>query len=248
MKTMKSIVAVATFLPAAGFAAHPLVTDDTGTQGAGGFQFELSSDRIRTTEGGVKFRTGLISSTLTYGLTDELDIAVGLPYQRIDNDGEPKVRGTGDAVVGVKWRFHEKDGLSIGLKPQVLIPTGNEQRGLGSGKAAYGVNLLASYEVDTCTLLANTGYTYSNNVLGARKSIWNASAAVVWNAAPKTRLLLDVGTYRNADPLSSRHPAFAVVGAIYSPHEKLDLDVGIKKGLNSEEVNLVVGVGVTVRW
>lgn len=190
----------------------------------------------------------MTASTLTYGLTDELDIAVGVPYQRINNDGEPKVRGMGDAALGVKWRFHEEDGLSIGLKPQVFIPTGNEQRGLGSGKAAYGVNLLASYEISNCTLLANAGYTYSNNVLGTRKSIWNASAAVVWNAMPKTRLLLDVGTYRNADPLSSRHPAFAVAGAIYSPHEKLDLDVGIRKGLNSAEVNSVVGVGVTVRW
>lgn len=245
---MKKILAIATFLPSAGFAAHPLVTDDTGTQGTGGFQFELSADRIRATEGGVKSRTGLIGSTLTYGLTDELDIAVGLPYQRIDNDGEPRVHGMGDASLGAKWRFHEKDGLSIGLKPQVFIPTGNDQRGLGSGKAAYGVNLLASYEIDSCTFLANAGTTYSNNALGTRKSIWNASAAVIWTAMPKTRLLLDVGIYRNGDPLSSRHPAFAVAGVIYSPHEKLDLDIGIRRGLNSAEVNSVVGVGVTVRW
>lgn len=245
---MKRILAVAAFLPSASFATHPLVTDDTGTQGAGGFQFELSSDQSRAAKGGVNSRTALISSTLTYGLTDELDIAVGLPYQLISNDGEPQVRGMSDAALGAKWRFHEKDGLSIGLKPQVFIPTGNELRGLGSGKAAYGVNLLASYEIDNYTLLSNAGYTYSNNVLGTRKNIWNASAAVVWNAMPKTRLLLDVGAYSNADPLSSRHPAFAVAGAVYSPHEKLDLDVGIKKGLNSAEVNFAVGVGVAVRW
>lgn len=245
---MKRILAVTAFLPAAGFAAHPLVTDDTGTQGAGGFQFELSSDQIRVTEGGGKSRSTLVSSTLTYGLTDELDIAVGLPYQRISNAGEPREHGAGDAAVGVKWRFYEKDGLSIGLKPQVLVPTGNEQRGLGSGKAGYGMNLLASYEIDDFTLLANTGCTYSNNVFGARKNIWNASAAVVWNAMPKTRLLLDVGTYRNADPLSSRHPAFAVAGIIYSPHEKLDLDIGIKKGLNRAEVDYAAGGGVTIRW
>lgn len=248
MKTMKRVLAAAAILPSVSFAAHPLVTDDTGTQGAGGFQFELSADRIRAAKEGAESRTTLISSTLTYGLTDELDIAVGLPYQLVNNDGEPKVRGMSDAALGAKWRFHEKNGLSIGLKPQVFIPIGNEQHGLGNGKAAYGVNLLASYEIDHCTLLANAGYTYSNNVLGARKNIWNASAAVVWNAMPKTRLLLDVGTYRNADPLSSEQPAFAVAGAIYSPHEKLDLDVGIKKGLNSAEVNYVVGIGVAVRW
>jgi hypothetical protein len=248
MKTMKRILAVATVLPSVSFAAHPLVTDDTGTQGVGGFQLELSADRMRESNDGVTSRTALIASTLTYGLTDALDIAVAVPYQRISNDGEPRVRGMSDAALGMKWRFHEQDGLSIGLKPQVLIPTGNEQRGLGSGKAAYGMNLLASYEIDHCTFLANAGYTYSNNVLGTRKNIWNASAAVVWNALPKTRLLLDVGTYRNADPLRSRHPAFAVAGAIYSPHDKLDLDVGIRKGLNSEEADVVVGAGVTIRW
>ena len=47
-KTLLLAAAVATALPLAAQAAHPLVTDDTGTQGDGNWQLEVNTDHTRT--------------------------------------------------------------------------------------------------------------------------------------------------------------------------------------------------------
>jgi hypothetical protein len=35
----------------------------------------------------------------------------------------------------VKWRFYEKDGLSFAIKPGIILPTGEEDKGLGDGSS-----------------------------------------------------------------------------------------------------------------
>jgi hypothetical protein len=97
-------------------------------------------------------------------------------------------------------------------------------------------------------LLANAGYTYNNNVVDARKDLWSVSTALVWKIKPAVQLALDIGAYRNTDRSASQNPAFAILGLIYSPHEKLDLDIGLRKGLNKAEVDHAAGAGITIRW
>lgn len=73
------------------FAAHPLVTDDTGTQGKGRFQLEVNSEFTYEKEGEYnadedKWETkketgGEVATILSYGITDNIDIVLGLPYQ-----------------------------------------------------------------------------------------------------------------------------------------------------------------------
>jgi hypothetical protein len=41
---------------------------------------------------------------------------------------------------------------------------------------------------------------------------------------------------------------FATLGAIYSPTDKIDLDVGLRKGLNNAEIDTTVLIGATFRW
>ena len=69
------------------FAAHPLMTDDTGTQGKGKFQFEYNGEYSRDDEheAGVaeKETSGTLTAALTYGMTDNLDIVVGLPWRGV---------------------------------------------------------------------------------------------------------------------------------------------------------------------
>jgi hypothetical protein len=72
------------------YAAHPLITDDTGTQGKGKFLFELngqgsydkmdSRDDTGTTIK-TKSREQELKSALTYGVIENIDLILGLPYQ-----------------------------------------------------------------------------------------------------------------------------------------------------------------------
>lgn len=262
-RKMKRIMAPALMWPAYCFAAHPLITDDTGTLGTSGAQMELSVDRARSTSGASFSRSRIVPRTeevsttsrstltnlaFTYGWTERVDIALSIPHQRVNATNADRVEGVGDTGIEMKWRFLEKDGVSIALKPQVLLPTGSERRELGNGKVSYGAIAVAAYEADQFMLLANAGYTYNNNVADARKDLWSVSAAAVWKMNPLVQLALDVGTYRNPDRSDNDNPAFAIIGLIYSPIDTLDLDVGIRKGLNQAEPDHAVGAGVTIRW
>lgn len=234
--------------PLAAFAAHPLSTEDTGVQGAGNWQFELNADRIR--QRNTHNSDIVANATLTRGLGDTLDLAVNLPWQRLQSGDDPREtqRGWGDASVFVKWRVWETDKLSLALKPQLNIPSGDHARGLGSDRYQPGLTSVASWGDERLTLLGNVGYQYADNKDDQRRDIWSTSAAVLVGITPKFRIVGEVGSCTNADHASRKYPAFANVGVIYSPTEKLDLDLGYRHGLNNAEALYQFGGGVTLRW
>ncbi len=240
--------ALALLFPSTCFAIHPLASEDTDTQGSSHFQLELSVDKDRRERGGEVRSATEANATLTYGLTDSVDVALNTPYRRLSATDSATERGVGDASLLLKWRFWESDGFSLGIRPQIGFATGDAQRGLGGGKTSYGATLLAALERESYVFLANAGYRYNNNSVGDRTDLWNASAAVLWKLAQRWRLALDVGGYRNPDPAMRQNPAFAIFGLIYSPTKDLDLDVGVRKGLNDAEVDRTLGVGLTIRW
>jgi hypothetical protein len=61
-----------------------------------------------------------------------------------------------------------------------------------------------------------------------------------------------VGVRTNAsrsDPyLTGSNGQFAMLGAIYSPTDKIDLDVGFRKNLNQAEFDWTILLGATFRW
>lgn len=153
-------------LPAIGLAAHPLITDDAGTQGKGKFQLEVNGqyDSDRETVSGVTVKTtgGQAAGTLSYGFTDSADVVLGLPYQwtRTQSDGAviSSERGLSDATLEIKWRFHEKDGWSFAVKPGLSLPTGNDKKGLGSGKTGYSAFFITTREEKPWAFHLNLGY------------------------------------------------------------------------------------------
>lgn len=102
-------------LSANAHAAHPLISDDTGTQGQGHWQFELNTDHTRVREAGQSAWEREVNGALTYGLDDRLDVAVNVPWLHLSAPGESRERGVGDATVLAKWRFYDDgQGWSLG--------------------------------------------------------------------------------------------------------------------------------------
>jgi len=122
--------------PAAVWAAHPLITDDAGTQEKGNFQFELNgqydSDEETVSDVNVKSTGWQVGTTLSYGIIDTVDLVLSLPYQwgEVKEDGFTAYdeKGISDTVFEVKWQFFEKDGLGLALKPGVRFPTGDDRK------------------------------------------------------------------------------------------------------------------------
>lgn len=117
-------------------AAHPPLTEDTGTQGTGHYQMELTHDLSTDRDAGAKIRSRSINGVLSVGLTDDLDVIIALPHERLtERTDATKTTASGyaDMEIAAKWRFYEEGALSFALRPGLGLPTGNEDEGLSSG-------------------------------------------------------------------------------------------------------------------
>lgn len=111
------------------FAAHPLISDDTGTQGKRNYLFETHFEHAYDSSMGNDTTINKIQLLQSIGITDATDLVIAIPYQfiQIKTDGDSnKDDGLSDITLEVKWRFYEKDGLSFALKPGVLFPAGDD--------------------------------------------------------------------------------------------------------------------------
>lgn len=251
---MKKIVSIVTLFLALSFsysyAAHPLITDDTGTQGKGKFQLELNSEYGVEKENGVTEKTFEFAPTLSYGLTDTIDIVVGVPYQRIkvEDGGTAKESGLSDMSIEAKWRFFEKEGLSFAIKPGISIPTGDENKGLGTGKVGYSAYFITTKEMKPVNIHLNLGYIRNENKFDERKNILHASLAGEYEATEKLKIVANVGTETNPDKASNVSPAFALAGVVYSITENVSVDAGYKYGLNKPETDNTYLFGVAIKF
>jgi hypothetical protein len=237
-----STAAALLLTPLTALALQPLVTDDMGTQGAGHWQIEIGVEQ--TPRQGDEARQRQWNATLTRGLTEPLDIYVDVPYTYPGNPSS----GWNDAVLGLKWRWFEQGPFSLAVKPEISLPTGHRQRGLGTGRVGVSATLLAQWQAEPFTLLANAGLAWQPNRLGERSKLWQLSGAALYSASDKIQLALDAVVTRHPVPGAGPHPAFLIAAAIYSPKPWLDLDIGYRYGLNHQTDHHAVMLGLTARW
>jgi len=249
--TILSALSLILLLTSVSQAAHPLITDDTGTQGRGRAQLEVNGEYSHDSEDGIKTDTLDIRAILSYGIIDNIDLVFTIPYQTIRvKDGEINERSEGlsDISLEMKWRFYEKEGLSLALKPGITLPAGNEDKGLGSGRATYSIFFITSYEHSPYALHLNAGYIRNENRLDERKEIWHLSLAGTIEVADGLKIVANTGIERNPDKESETDPAFILGGLIYSITKDIDIDLGIKGGLNKTETDYSLLAGLTWRF
>jgi hypothetical protein len=233
-KTIAPLAGIALF-PALASAFQPLVTDDTGTQGAGGNQLEFSYSRFVEREPEVRATLETLPLTYARGLTDALDIHAGVTYARFQLTDEPKARGAGIPSIGLKWRFYESepDKLSLAVKPEIrrAFSSGAEDRGLGNGPLNGGVALLLSQEAGFGAVHANLSvntfrFALDENRELHRDILWRLSIAPVLDLAPDWKIALDAGLITNPHKAEKATMGYVEIGAIHSRGKDLDFALG----------------------
>lgn len=222
-------------------AAHPLITEDTGTQGAGGWQLELFGEdgKARVTRSPLERQDAVLS----YGVARNADVQVSLPWIR-----QAGGHGTGDVSLDMKWRFLERGPLSLGLKPGITLPTGDEGKGLGAGRAGWKSLLIMTWEDGPVAFHAHAGYLRNRNSLGERERLTHFSGAIAVQAAPAAKVVVDIARNTSPDPAATRSEGYFVFGAIWSLSKDFDLDIGFKHGHGSAALDEALLLGLTVRW
>jgi len=254
---IKAVLFVSLFIfPMVAQAAHPLITDDTETQGKGRFQIEVNGqyESEKETVAGVSVKgSGTeIEALVSYGVAEHMDVVVGVPYKtiKVTEDGATLLdeSGNGDVSLELKWKFYEKNGCSLGFKPGVSLPAGDEDKGLGAGKTGYSAFFIASREAGDWAFHVNAGYVRHDNKIDERKDIMHVSVAAVKEVSEKVKAVANIGMESNSDPASGTKPTFGLIGAIYSVSKDLDVDFGVKFGLNEPEVDYAVLAGMAYRF
>lgn len=192
------------------------------------------------------------SAVLTYGVRDDLEVLLTVPYRRITTKAEDgsktTVAGRADLGLDLKWRFYEWDNLSFALKPGFTTPTGDETKNLGTGKSTRSLYLVTSYDAAPWEYHLHFGHIWNRNTLGQHESQRHISVAAGCKLRENLKLVTDYGTDTPTSQTSNLNTEFLILGAIYNLRKNLDFDVGAKWGLTPPETDFTWLAGVTFRF
>lgn len=258
MRTSRLWWGLACCLPAAAAAFQPLVTDDTGTQGAGGNQLEFGYTRNVEKEPGTRAITAALPFTYTRGLTNAVDVYAGGSYLRFSTTPGNAHNGSGNVLAGIKWRFYEHDAgkLSLAFKPEIRFAVSGsaEDRGLGNGKTNAGAALLLTRETGFGAIHANLAvdgqrYALAGNRAVHRAMLWRLSVAPVFELDERWRIAFDAGLVTNPHRAEKPRMAYVEAGVIHAPHRNLDLAAGLIRDVDHQGHHVyTLTAGVTWRF
>jgi hypothetical protein len=219
-------------------AAHPLITEDTITRGLGRYQLEVFGEegKERVTRRDRQVYTGMLS----YGIAETTDLQVGLPLYRSGPDG------VGDASLDLKWRFFQRNALSLALMPGITLPTGDERDGRGTGKTTWGTLVILSYAPGAIAVHAHAGYRRNENKLGERETLRQLAAAATYRIGD-VRFVGELTRETNRVP-GGRTVRYSTLGAIWSMTPDVDLDIGWRQGSGGAPIDEALLLGAAVRW
>ena len=111
-----------------------------------------------------------------YGVTDELDLSVAIPFVRLNISGERfdtyrgrrflqagasvSASGLGDVVARGKYNVFRDGGSGVAIGGEMRLPTGNEDNLLGASGFGFQPRLMASYESGNVAISGNLGYSF----------------------------------------------------------------------------------------
>ena len=239
-----SLPLVLCLLAPAAFAAHPLQTEDTGTQGAGNVEIEngFASARFDSTT------LTTYQPQVSVGLAPTVDAIVQPSLAWLQAPSRRAVSGAGDTNVDGKWRFRGSDPWSLAIRAGVQAPTSQKGLGLPPGRWAEHALLVATWDDAPTTVHANVGVTHLPRAAGTRETVGHLSAALM--QALDERLILTVDGELDQDPDPHRHawPGSVLAGAIWTARPGLDLDVGWQRSVDARPVNRQWMAGLTYRF
>ena len=205
-----------------------MLSEDTGTQGAGNFELELGYDW----SGLDGMRSFLFQPQLSYGTSPGVDLIVQPSWLRDTDPAGARTQGLGDTNMDFKWRFFGAAPLSLGVRAGIELPTAQQGQGLPPGRIGTHGILVATIDAAPWAFDLNAGYAHLDLTPGFRADLAHFSAAAQFTVNEHLVLVFDTSADSDPDPTQPKLMGVALVGIIYSVHAGLDLDAGFRERLN----------------
>ena len=235
-----AIALFAVIWPGLAVAGRPLDTEDTSTVESGKAELELSGDFVRDPGSRSWSAKGVLSLGLLPGLEGRLESDARL----LEPEGKLGRAGIGDSLLGLKYRvLDETRSMPAMLGALTLrLPTGDEQRGLGSGEVDVGLLAAISKALGSFVLTVNAGYTFVTRDRGL--DVVTLAGSLEYRASGRWALVGEIiGT------LGAVHaPDMSVLrgGVVYAISHRIKVDSAIGAGLTRGSPDVLFTVGVTI--
>jgi hypothetical protein len=124
----------------------------------------------------LRIRASTVTVVANYGVTDQLDVGVAVPFIALSLDGQRidtyhgqaalqaaasiSAAGLGDVDLRAKYNAWRSGGTGFALGSEVRLPTGNDQNLLGAGKSSARPFLVGSVDQGRVALHGSLGYTF----------------------------------------------------------------------------------------
>jgi hypothetical protein len=203
-------------------AAHPLQTEDTGTQGSGNVEIENGLQRTRAGDGSLF----LYQPQVSIGVATTFDAIVQPAWTRVDTGGPQghATSGLGDTNADFKWRFLGVDPWSLAVRAGLELPTAQHGLGLPHGELAAHALLAATWDATPTQVHANLGVNHDPSF--SRTTTGMVSAAVMQAVGDRFILTADSTVAQSPDAARHGWPGTILGGAIWTLRPGLDLDAG----------------------
>ena len=172
--------------------------DGTLVSTASVFRGETTPFDIETVS--LRIRTDTVTLNGTVGITDQFDISAGMPFIRLNLEGErvdtyrgrellqatgsASAAGIGDVMVRARYGVFRDGASGVAVGAEVRLPTGDEEDLLGAGSTSITPRVIGSYEDDRFGIHGELGYTFR----GVSEALMYAGAVTVV-AAPRVTLV-----------------------------------------------------------
>jgi hypothetical protein len=193
--TASVVLICSIFMPIPVYAGPPFQTDDPEPVEYKHAEIYLATQFKHDRDGN---SAALPQVEANYGIFPNMMIHLIVPFQ-YDNPKDGKTHyGYGDTEVGVKIRFiQETDWIPmVGTFPLVELPTGDENKGLGNGKAQYFIPIWLQKSWGPWTTYGGGGYWLNPGT--GNKNWWFGG----WEVQREISEVLTLGgelVYRTAD-------------------------------------------------
>ena len=174
-----------------------------------------------------------------YGLLPEVQLSVEAPYTFNKVSGEKTRSGYGDSEIAVKYRFiqEDKNGWQpqVGIHPAWVIPTGDADKGLGSGHSREYLPVLLQKSRGPWTTYGGGGYWI--NPGEGNRNYWFFG----WALMKKMTENLSLGGeifHQTADTVEGTASSGFNLGSIYDITENHHLVFSAGRGIgHASEIN-----------
>lgn len=233
------------------FAYRPLGTEDAGVAGKGVAQSEVSWDYLRWDNNEVDHENVLLLVPI-YGVTENLEISMEIPYLIHDLKGGDSEEGVGDINLVAKYLLiQEKErNPAFAVKGVVKLDNGNEDKGLGSGDKDYSLFAAASKTIGQVTIHGQLGQTWVGDEKDSNlRDITLYGIAFDYAMTEPLHILAELNGNRHPDSTAEEgDPRNALAGATYKLSDNLTFDVAYRWGLSDSVPDWSTTMGASITY